>query len=430
MKLANGGIPVHFLFDPCWRQLERPQHRTAAREAWEDGFRSFSEFWRQCKDEDFKPIILEQSRDLEALDPLKFGLHCMKVVMKIREGDEIREVFCDERLTQGNVYCPLHLATGVANPRLAVFEKITEMVRGGDMESFSFGRNVMIKMPRMGSESFQFITPNLVGVEENFKKEVQELDKVIAKCFRHFRKSDNVENFPENMFRFSLGSPAPFPSWKIFYVVLKEKVELLGQDIAQDWRSILNLLVPLVASQGWTKVSKSFFTPIGENSNRPDYRIKNHDEKAVCYNATATTEGRLIFEVNGLQMAPKRKNDQQELPLYSVETDLLQKVDDFAAVLYVAMASRIMFVDIRNSNKGKADAVLRNDTTTNAGFRFTALKLINITDLNRPAEHDLSVSTSSSNSYFSQMTTNNRNNKLIFRRMISQQVEPLSPSKK
>ena len=380
MKLSARGIPVHFLFDPAWSNFRHERHRKPAREAWEGGFRSYAQFVRECKEQDFKPIFLEQSRDLQTLDPDKFNLHCMKVVMRRREDDEIVDVYCDQPLTKGHSYCPSHLATGVANKRIAVFEKIAEMITSEDVELFSFGRNVVIKVPKPENEEFQFKVPNVIGTEENFNAEVQELEKVIARCFRFFRKSDDLEKFPENKFRFSLGSPAPFASWKLFYVVLREKMELYGFDVSEDWRAILNLLVPLVASQGWTKVSKTFFSPFGDNPRRAAYKIKPHDENAVCYNATAKNEGRLIFEVHdGLQMMPKRKIDQQEAPLYMVETDLLQKVDKFAAVLYVGITSRQLFVDVRNSNKGKADSILRNDSNTNAGFRFVALKLINIT---------------------------------------------------
>lgn len=391
VRTANGGIPMIFLFDPCWRKLKIESERQEAREAWTDAFMPYKNFMHMCQDEDFKPILLEQSRNLTLLNTEKFNLHCMKVVMTTLVDGQVKEIYCDETLTFGHAYCPLHLTTGVANKRIAVFEKISKLIRDEEVEKFAFGRNVTIRVPRPDTQEYQFHMPNMVGVEETFQAEVEELGKVIHKCYRYYKRSDDMTKFNEHAFRFSLGSPAPFPSWRILYAVIKEKVKLFGFDLDEDWRAMLNILASLVTTQGWSKVSKSFLSPYGENIRRAEYSIKSHDSNAVCYNATAPTEGRLLLQPrNGLQYAPKRKIDQQELPLYSVETDLLAKVDDFAAVMYVGIASRILYMDVRNTNKDQADAVLRNDPNTNAGFKFAFLNLINITDSNKPVEHNLS----------------------------------------
>ena len=350
----------------------------------------YLEFTKKCKDEDFKPIVLEQSRELDLINTNRFGLHCMKVVSRKIEGGKEIDIYCDGDLSFGHAYCPFHLTTGVVNNRRAVFEKIDQIINDERVEKFAFGRNVMISVPKTMNDEYHFHYMNMLGVEETFEVEVGAVSKIIEKCYEFSKKTRDLKKFNEHVFRFALGSPSPFPSWKIFYVVLMEKVKLYGNDTDEDWRAVLNILVPLVGSQGWNKVSKEFFSPYGENIKRAEYIIKQHDENAVCYNVTAQHEGRLILEVNnGLQMAPKRQIDQQMLPLYSIETDLLQPAKDYAAVVYVGMASRSMYVDVRNTNKGIRDAMLRNDPVTNAGFNFTFLKMVNITNLHKPAEYSL-----------------------------------------
>ena len=103
--------------------------------------------------------------------------------------------------------------------------------------------------------------------------------------------------------------------------------------------------------------------------------------------------GRMIFEPNVIQYTPKTKVDQQQIPAFFMETDLAAPVTDFDAVLYLGMSSRIMDMDYTAMNKGLGDPVNRNDVTVNDGFNFMHLKLVNITDTNKPVEHDLSSST-------------------------------------
>ena len=110
------------------------------------------------------------------------------------------------------------------------------------------------------------------------------------------------------------------------------------------------------------------------------------------YNMNAPNEGRLHFSVNELAYAPKAKIDQQQLPLYFIEPDLAAKVVDYDAVLYFGIASRILDMDYTAMNKGLADPINRVDITMNDGFDFVHLKLVNITDTNKPVEHDLSSS--------------------------------------
>ena len=350
----------------------------------------YLEFTRKCQDADFRPIVLEQSRELDQINTSRFELHCMKVVSRVVEGDKEVDVYCTEELSFGYAYCPFHLTTGVVNNRKAVFEKIEQMVKNENVDTFTFGRNITIKIPRSLNTEYQFHYMDMVGVEENFQVECGELSKVVERCYKFFTKTNDLKKFNEHVFRFQLGTPAPFPSWKIFYAVLMEKVKLYGCEEDTDWRTILNRLVRLVATQGWNKVNQELFSPYGANHLLPNLKIKPHNENAVCYNVTAKTEGRLILEVsNGLQMTPKRKIDQQMLPLYTVETDLLEPVKDYAAVTYVGIASRSMYVDVRNTNKGLADSMLRNDPITNSGFNFAFLKMVNITDIHKPTEHSL-----------------------------------------
>ena len=191
--------------------------------------------------------------------------------------------------------------------------------------------------------------------------------QLIKKCNRFYRRNDETAQFNEMSFRLTYGSPAPFKSWSIFYIVLKENVQLFGISLDDDWGQLLDRTTPLVATQGWTRVSKTFLTPNGGNPGKPEINIKPHEESASCYNASASNEGRFIFEVDGLKMHPKRSVVQQQLPLYLVETDLLEKVKEFDAVMYIAIASRIMYLDYRNTNAGLADSVLRNDPSSNQG---------------------------------------------------------------
>ena len=124
----------------------------------------------------------------------------------------------------------------------------------------------------------------------------------------------------------------------------------------------------------------------------PEFRLKNHNREKIMYNMNAPNEGRQMFSLKELEYAPKAKIDQQQLPAYFLETDLAAKVIDYDAVLYFGIASRIMDMDYTAMNKGLADPVNRIDVSMNDGFDFVHLKLVNITDSNKPVEHDLSSS--------------------------------------
>ena len=353
-----------FAFDPNWRSSTNRRLKFSARKAWENHFSTFSGFIQRCKDQDFQHIVLEQSGDLTTINQQRLGLHCMKVVMDTRDQGK---VYCTNRMAEGQAFCPEHLTTTVGNHRLAVFEKVAKIVNKESVFKFMFGRNVTISVPKPDAEEFQFHALNMLGTEDTFAAETKTLIELIKKCNRFYRRHDDAAKINEMAFRLTYGSPAPFKSWSIFYAVLKENVVLFGFSLDEDWCQIINRMTPLVATQGWTRVSKTFLTPYGENSEKFNINIKPHEQSASCYNATAAHEGRMIIEVDGLKMHPKRSVIQQQLPLYLVETDLLDKVKEFDAVAYIAFASRIMYLDYRNTNAGLADSVLRNDGSNNQG---------------------------------------------------------------
>ena len=384
------GLTVH----PGFLSKPHPQHgvplENTHRTTWANMPFEFRQFFNKCKEEDFQELIVFENIRLRTLEQEELEVHCMQRVTVINPDGSKREEFCKNRLASCQAYCVEHLSAG-ADGNDIIYDMVRKLTANENVYTFGFCRDMRITVPIPENSQFIHHHASMIDMETNFERDCKVLENLIRTLENFHSINPNMTNFPEEELVRKFGPPTPFNSWKLFVVGLRDKLKNLGYRSGKSWANVVGLLRRLVSTQGHSKVSKKLLAPTGDKFDRswPGYKIRKHDQNAACYNVTAPSDGRNIFAINeGLHYGPRTRVDQQELPLYLVEPDQLAKCEA-AGVMFVSIASRIMFLNHKKINSGVQDAVNRNDPNMNNGFKFVFSSLVNVTDNNKPAEHSL-----------------------------------------